>query len=149
MKNRITFERVGLLACLLILAGCVSTNTFVKSVEPNWTAIAVRPNLPYDQAWDATMDFLVKRFDMEMLSRTDGYLRTHWSYTWKGEFNQKYRIRIALKFSPDRKTLEIKTEAESGGEGKWVTGYDTRLRDFIRTELVELIGTPAEKGAIK
>ncbi|MFO7535469.1 MAG: hypothetical protein R6X19_07275 [Kiritimatiellia bacterium] len=149
MNKRITFQLAGLLACLLLLAGCVSSNTFVKSVEPNWNTITLRSGLSYDQAWDTTVDFLVKRFDMELLSRTDGYLRTHWSYTWKGEFTQKYRIRIALKFSPDRKTLEIKTEAESGGEGKRVAGYDTRLRDFIRTELAALIGTPAITGASK
>lgn len=147
MKSRRSVIQGVLSASLLLLSGCFSTNTFVKSVNPNWAAITVRTDLTYDQAWDHAADYLVKRFDMDLLSRTDGYLRTHWSYTWKGEFDKKYRVRVALKFSADRKTLEIKTEAESGGENKRVMGYDTRLKESIRADLTALIGIPAGTGA--
>jgi hypothetical protein len=95
------------------------------------------------------VDYLIKRFDMDLMSRADGYLRTHWSYTWKGELDPTYRVRVALKFSPDMKTLEVKTEAQSGGEGEWVTGYDTRLRDTIKMDLEALIGSAAVQEASK
>ena len=149
MKRRHSVIRGVLSAFLLLLSGCFSTSTFVKSVNPNWAGITVRADQTYDQAWDATADYLVKRFDMDLLSRTDGYLRTHWLYTWKGEYDKKYRVRVALKFSADRKTLEIKTEAQKGGENKWVLGYDTQLRESIRAELTDLIGIPAGTGAAK
>lgn len=149
MKKRSALNGAVLSALLFLLGGCFSPNFFVKSIEPDWSTIPVRSDLTYDKAWDATVDFLIKRYDIELLSRTDGYLLTHWSYTWKGEFDANYRVRIAMKFSPDRKSLELKTEAESGGEGKWIPGYDTRLRDFIRAELGGLVGSPAGTGASK
>jgi hypothetical protein len=143
---KMSVQRTGIAVLLLILTGCASTNPFVKSVTPHWSSLQVRSDQAYDRSWDSTLDYLVKRFDMEVLSRTDGFLRTDWLYTWNGEFDAAYRVRVTLKFTPDRRTLEVKTEAQSGGEGKWEAGYDTRLRDTIQADLGILIGASAGTG---
>ena len=142
MKKFASIRTLLFAMILPIFAGCMSVPTFVQSVNPAWTTIEVRTDVPYDASWDRVVDYLIKRYDMELLSRPDGYLRTHWLYTWTGEFDKNYRVKVAVKFAPDRKALEIKTEAESGGEGNWTPGYDTRLRDTIGNDLTTLVSPP-------
>ena len=128
--------------CLVVvcLAGCVAPRTFVKTMEPTWAAVEIRTDLPFDQAWEAIVDTLVKRFDLEVISRQDGYLRTNWLYTWTGKVRENYRVRVTAKFSPDHKKVEVKSEAEYGGAGMWVMGYDTRLLETIKTDVMGTIG---------
>ena len=142
-------RQASCLAAILMLAGCASTKTFVETLDPSWAALDVRTDVSYDRSWDRAVDYLVKRFDLEILSRTDGYLRTNWSHTWNGKLDEDYRVRVSLKFSPDRKTLEIKTEAEKGGPGHWVLGYDTRLTDMTRRDMVALVGVESKTGGTK
>jgi len=127
-------------AALTGLFGCTAPKTFVKSMEPSWTSVELRDDVAFDQAWESVVDTLVKRFDMEVLSRQDGYARTVWLYTWTGKVNENYRVRVTAKFSPDRKKVEIKSEAEFGGSGNWRMGYDVRLLQTVRTDIMGTIG---------
>ena len=36
--------------------------------------------------------------------------------------------------------IEIKSEAEHGGNGKWIQGYDTRLLETIKTDIMGKVG---------
>jgi hypothetical protein len=45
--------------------------------------------------------------------------------------------------------LEVKTEAEKGGDGQWVLGYDTRLSEVIHADLANLIGESPKAGEEK
>lgn len=146
MKSRFARTAFAWAAAGLLLAGCASPPVFIRSIHPDWRSVSVRMDRSYDQSWEAAVDYLIKRFDMEVLSRGDGFMCTHWSYTWKGEIDPAYRVRVALKFSPGRETLEIKTEAESLDDGEWVHGYDKRLREQVFTDLTALVGTPAATG---
>ena len=128
------------LAALLLLAGCVGPKTFVRTLEPAWASIQVRDDISYPDAWNGVVDTLVKRFDMEILSQQDGYARTTWLYTWTGKVQEDYRVRVTAKFSPDHKVVEIKSEAESGGPGNWVPGYDSRLLETIKTDIMGKVG---------
>ncbi len=125
---------------LLLLAGCIAPKTFVKTLEPTWATVEIRDDLPYEKAWEMVVDALVKRFDLEVLSEENGYLRTNWLYTWTGRVNERYRVRVTAKFTPDHKRLELKSEAEWGGAGMWSTGYDTRLLSTIKTDIMGSIG---------
>lgn len=134
---------VGMLVSLvgvLLFAGCMAPRTFVKTMEPTWASVELRTDLPYDQAWEAVVDTLVKRFDIEIMSRQDGYIRTTWLYTWTGTVKENYRVRVTAKFAPDHKKVEVKSEAEYGGTGNWVMGYDTRLLETIKTDVMGTIG---------
>jgi len=128
------------LALLALVAGCSTPKTFVRTTEPAWASVEMREDISYANAWSAVIDILVKHFDMEILSQQDGYARTTWSYSWTGKVDEDYRVRVTIKFSPDHKTVEIKSEAESGGPGHWVPGYDTRLLETIKTDIMGKIG---------
>lgn len=125
---------------LLGLSGCVAPQSFVKTLEPTWASVELRTEVDYDQAWEVIIDTLVKRFDLEVLSKENGYFRTNWLYTWTGCLNERYRVRVTGKFSPDRKKVELKSEAEFGGSGYWVQGYDTRLLNTIKSDIMGTIG---------
>jgi len=109
-------------------------------MEPTWASVEVRPDLPHEKAWQSVVDTLVKRFDLEVLEREDGYIRTGWLYTWTGQTSENYRVRVTVKCSPDHSKWEIKSEAEYGGPGKWVQGYDSRLLEQIKTDVMGSIG---------
>lgn len=127
-------------ALLLSCVSCIAPKTFVQTTDSSWATIELRPEVGYDQAWETLVDTLVRRFDMEVLSKQDGYLRTSWIYTWTGTLDENYRVRITSKFSSDRKSLDIKSEAEYGGPGRWVMGYDTRLLETIKSDIMGKLG---------
>jgi hypothetical protein len=139
MKRAIWAGGLGALL-LTALSGCMMPQTFVKTMEPTWATVEVRSEVSFDQAWESVVDVLVKRFDVEVMSRQDGYIRTTWLYTWTGTVTENYRVRVTAKFSPDRTKVEVKSEAEYGGAGQWVMGYDTRLLETIKTDIMGKIG---------
>jgi hypothetical protein len=144
MKNQLT--RFLTTASLLLLPGlglssCVGTpNTFVQTMEASWAAVELREDLPYEKAWGSLVDILTKRFDIEMLSKDDGYLRTVWLYNWTGSVSENYRVRVTAKFTTDKKVCQVKSEAEYGGSGRWVQGYDSRLLETLKTDVMGSIG---------
>ncbi len=125
---------------LTSIAGCGGPPNFVKSPEVSWAAVPVRSDITYDRAWDALIGLLVRHFDMEVLSKEDGYLRTTWYYRWTGKLTEDYRVRVIAKFNTDRTACEIKAEAEYGGPGDWVMGTDTRLLQEVQGAMLGTIG---------
>ena len=135
---------VGLLL-VVSLASCAPT-TFIKTMRPGWNVVEVREDLAYDDAWNSIVDLVSKEFDIEIISKEDGYLRTGWLYTWTGKLEESYKVRAVIKFSPDRKIVEIKSDAQfysSGffglGQG-WVMGMDERLTTTLRTDIMGKVG---------
>jgi len=86
------------------------------------------------------LGILVREFDLEVLSKEDGYIRTAWLYSWTGEYQSDYRVRVTAKFSDDRKKLDIKSEAQIQYDSKWIMGVDTRLLTTLKTDLMGTIG---------
>jgi hypothetical protein len=76
----------------------------------------------------------------QVLSKKNGYVRTNWLYTWTGTLNERYRVRVTVKFSPDHEKVEIKSEAEYGGIAGWIIGYDTRLLSTIKSDIMGNVG---------
>ena len=132
----------GIVLCaagMLVASGC-KPKSFVETSEPAWASTELRDDLTYDKAWASVVDTLVKHFDIEVLAKDDGYLRTSWLYTWTGKPQENYRVRVTAKFSPDHKICEVKSEAEYGGQGRWAVGYDTRLLSTLKTDFLGKIG---------
>ncbi len=125
---------------LISVTGCMAPKSFVKTMEPSWASVELRTGMDYETAWAAVVDTLVKRFDLEVLSKENGYIRTTWLYTWTGRVMENYRVRVTVKFSPDKTKCEIKSEAEYGGSGRWAMGYDSRLLATIKTDVMGTIG---------
>ena len=110
--------------------------------EPGWTSIEVRNGLPFEEAWEEAVDLLARRFDLEMISKDGGYIRTTWAYDWikPGEQSQNYRVRTVLKFSPDRRRIDLKTEAQYLNGRNWASGTDSRLLRTLKTDLMGVVG---------
>lgn len=137
-------KKVVLILCMVLVPLAVvscAPNTFVKTMEPSWASVEVREGISFEDTWNRCIDILIRQFDMEMLSKEDGYARTTWLYTWTGQLEGNYRVRVTIKFTPDKKIVNVKSEAEYGGYGYgWVRGYDTRLLETIKTDVMGSIG---------
>jgi hypothetical protein len=126
----------------VLLSSCATPRTFVQTIEPSWASIEIRDGVEYDVAWEAVVDTLVKRFDLAVLEKEHGYIRTAWLYSWTGEMNPRYRVSVIVKFSPDKSKVEIRSIAErrrSEG-GSWIQGSDTRLLETVKADIMGTIG---------
>lgn len=130
-----------LLIMAIVLTSCTPTN-FIRTSDASWSTVQLRENIEFDEAWNQVIDVLAKKFEMEMISKEGGYARTNWIYTWntKGTYTENYRNRVILKFSPDRTKVEIKTEAQFGAEGKWKNGFDSRLLQTVKQDIMGVVG---------
>ena len=143
MKRHVFMRMAVACVAVLVFSGCASTpRTFVKTMQPAWASVDIRADVGPDLAWESVVDTLVKRFDIEIMSRQDGYIRTNWLNTWTGKMQEDYRVRVTAKFSPDRKKVDFKSEAEFGGPGNWIIGYDSRLLETVKTDVIGKIGRP-------
>jgi hypothetical protein len=132
-----------LLLVVLSLIGCASIPaSFIITYEPGWASIEIREGMKYEAAWQEVTDVLAKKFELEMISKDGGYLRTSWIYTWwkVGERTENYRVRAIVKFSPDGRKVDIKTEANYLRGKQWLVGSDTRLLETVKTDIMGVVG---------
>lgn len=154
-------KKAGLGAILLCsfgiwMAGCNPINippaTYVETHDPGWKVIDLRQELDYDTAWQMLVDRIRKNYDIEIMDKDSGYLRTGWIYTESGTERSNYRSRVTLKFSPDKRKLELKADAlfhrmKTGSlSGRlirdygWVPGTDTQLLNDVYGDISALLG---------
>ena len=114
--------------------------TFVQTLEHSWVSIEVREDISYDRAWASVVDLIVRKFEAEILSKEDGYLRTTWLYTWTGELREDYRVRVTIKFVPDRSKVDIKSEANYLRGENWIIGSDTALLQTLKADIMGIVG---------
>lgn len=143
--KKISVSLIAFIAVCGLFSSCGSLqpSSFVKATDGGaWSSILIREDMTYDQAFNEVIDVVAKRFEMDMISKDGGYGRTNWSYTWndRGTYTEKYRTRVIFKFSNDRKKVDIKTEAEFGGDPNWIRGFDTRLLSTIKQDISGAVG---------
>lgn len=114
--------------------------TFIQILELSWVSIEIREDVGYDRAWASVVDLIVRKFEAEILSKEDGYLRTTWVYTWTGELREDYRVRVTVKFSPDRSKVDIKSEANYLRGENWIIGSDTALLQTLKADIMGIVG---------
>ena len=147
MSNKISFA-VLLVSSLLMIAfssGC-APKTFVRG-NPEWKTIEFNEYIAGDfgKAWERCVDTLAREYDIEMLDRDSGYLRTAWMYGISGGDTHSYRGRIIIKF-PELTTptsVDVKAEAQwLSNEGKliWDRGIDVDFQRDVYTELSGRLG---------
>lgn len=119
---------------VLSLAGCAPA-TFIETMNPNWASIEIRKDLEYNSAWEKVVDSLTRRFDLEVVTKESGYIRTGWLYTWTGKLDSAYKVRVTVKFSQNRRKVDIKSEAIY----KSYMGTDTLLVRTMKTDIMGVV----------
>ena len=107
-----------------------------------WNSVEIRDGMLFDQAWQEAVDVLAKKFELEMIAKDGGYVRSAWKYDWAraGEFRTDYRVRTFLKFSPNNKKVDLMTEAQYLNDNGWAAGTDTRLFHVVKTDIMGAVG---------
>lgn len=133
---------IALAVTMLAAFGCVHSapRSFSRTQAQGWSTIEVRDGIDYNRAWDTVLEILVKTFEIEAAIREEGYMRTGWLYSWSGEYISSYRVRVSVKFSPDRKRLQFLPEAQFLSGKNWTIGTDARLVSTVKTDLMGTIG---------
>lgn len=133
------------LLLILLLSSCVmniAPGSFVRTSEPGWTSMEFRDGISDDAAWQGVMDVIARRFEIEVLSKESGYLRTTWDYSWATDSTvEYYRVRVTVKMNYLQRRLDLKTEANYFDGASWVNGSDTRLLQTMKTDLGGLISS--------
>ncbi len=155
---------IFVLSAMLLLSSCALNVvqqpvpvSFVRASEPGWTSLQFRDGISDDAAWQGVMDVLARSFEIEVLSKDSGYLRTTWSYGWATDrIVDYYRVRVTIKMNYQQKRLDIKSEANylgverrgkiyqanyAGIPPQWISGSDTRLLQTMKTDLGGLISS--------
>ena len=143
--------RIKLLLLLLFLAiafvGCLvfPPDTFIKTFdEPGiWKSVEIREGITKDDLWKIVVDSLSQKYDLEVLEKDSGYLRSSWKYTYiiRGTVSDKYRSRIIVKFvGDDWEVAQVKCESNWLETRGWILGYDTRLLEDVYGDIQGRVG---------
>lgn len=148
-KQTLSYLVVFFVFSILLLITSCAPRTFIKTMTHSWNSVEIRKDLTYDQAWNSVVDLISKKFDIEILSKEDGYLRTGWLYSWTGKLKETYKVRAVIKFSPDKNVVEVKSEAQHYSKGflgigsGWIMGKDELLTTTLRTDIMGKVGRVA------
>lgn len=138
----------GVLLCCaaisMLVVGCAPV-TFVKT-QPGWKTIEFNDSITgnFDAAWQKCVDTIARDYDIEMLDKQSGYLRTAWIYGISGGVYNRYRGRITLKF-PELKAptkIDVKTDAQwlIDEPYRWEPGWDKTFQRDVYTALSGRLG---------
>ncbi len=134
---------------LLLLAGCGlgAPDSFMQMNRQYWESMDIKPTIKYDDAWQRVIYIITKKFELEMISKEDGYVRSSYGQSYFSEDlqNERYQIRIVAKFTPDRKKLEFKIESRMWDGKIWHNGSDVRVAANMRRDFLNSLGEPQTK----
>jgi len=137
------FWTIGILAIVLFVApGCkTAPETFIKTMEPGWKTVEVREGMEKEELWHAVLDTVARKYDIEVIAKDSGYLRSAWLHQITGTLREDYRSRIIVKFSQDWKKVDIKIESHFLVGGSWVIGYDFALLEDVYGDIQGKVGS--------
>jgi hypothetical protein len=126
------------------LGGCQSRpQTFIEQ-PATWNSVTIRKGLAKDAAWQKVADLLAKNYDLEVMNKDTGYIRTAYKLTMdrysNGQMESCYRKRVTAKIQSDADIIEIKTEAGWWDATCWVEGYDSGDLSTLKTDIAAVIG---------
>jgi hypothetical protein len=137
-------------AIILGGSGCatVPPTTFIQvrdTANTGWKTVELRDGLTYDDAWQVLVDTVAIKYDIETTDKDAGYLRSAWQYmTGRDQGTGEpfsYGRRMACKFAPDKKALQVKTEAYYEVRN-WPTvyGLDSAFNQDVFTSIAGKLG---------
>lgn len=146
MRTFTTFIGIG---CAVVLLGCGTgaPDSFMRMTKQYWEVVDIKPSIKYDDAWERVIYIITKKFELEMISKEDGYVRSAFgpSYFTEDMQNDKYQVRIVAKFTPDKKKLEFKIESRIWDGKIWLNGSDVRVAANMRKDFLNSLGEPQKK----
>jgi hypothetical protein len=149
MKNIYTIGLL-LIASSVLFNGCGTgaPESFMRMTKQYWEVIEVKASVKYDDAWQRVIYIVTKKFELEMISKEDGYVRSAFgpSYFSEDMTNDKYQVRIVAKFTPDRKKVEYKIESRIWDGKIWLNGSDVRVAANLRKDFVNSLVEPVKKN---
>ncbi len=141
--------RSAMVSIILVASGCGlgAPESFMQMNRQYWEIMDVKPSIKYDDAWQRVIYIITKKFELEMISKEDGYVRSAYGQSYFSEDlqNEKYQIRIVAKFSPDRKKFEFKIESRMWDGKLWHNGSDVRVAANMRKDFLNSLGEPQTK----
>ncbi|MEW5797835.1 MAG: hypothetical protein AB1728_02405 [Bacteroidota bacterium] len=144
-----TFNRFILAAFFVTLSGCGSgaPDSFMRMTKQYWEVVDIKPSIKYNDAWERVIYIITKKFELEMISKEDGYVRSAFgpSYFTEDMQNDKYQVRIVAKFTPDHKKLEFKIESRIWDGKIFLNGSDVRVAANMRKDFLNSLGEPQKK----
>jgi hypothetical protein len=131
------------LAFIMTFFGCASSPRSFQKGTAGDTTVLLRDGLDFDRAF-REVAFILNRhgFNSDTLQPEVGYIRTTWNYQWNDTGNtiETYRVRVICNFNPSRTQLILKVEAETSNGKGWISGFDTRAVETLRTDITQSIG---------
>lgn len=115
MRNSVT---IIMFLLIMMFAGCaIPPRTFMRTHdEPGiWKAVEIKSEMVNDKIWEVLVDTLSQKYDLEVLEKDAGYIRSSWKYTYfsGGKVVDRYRSRIVVKLTgiPDWGKVQVKCES--------------------------------------
>jgi|SRR5574344_792937 hypothetical protein len=127
---------------LIISIGTADAKKTWKKGQAEWAKIQLSENFNYDTAFNTVLDLITDKYEMDMINKDGGYIRTAWSYmrNKKGKQIKDQRIRVTIKFNHDRSQLQARTEVQKGGDDEWVDGEDVAASKQVRDDIHGVLG---------
>lgn len=144
-------NRFILAGFFLAISGCGSgaPDSFMRMTKQYWEVVNIKPTITYSDAWERVIYIITKKFELEMISKEDGYVRSAFgpSYFTEDMQNDKYQVRIVAKFTPDKKKLEFKIESRIWDGKIYQNGSDVRVAANMRKDFRNSLGEPQKRPA--
>ena len=134
------------------LSGCGggAPESFMRMTKQYWEVVDIKPGIKYNDAWERVIYIITKKFELEMISKEDGYVRSAYGASYFNEDMQKdnYQVRIVAKFTPDKKKVEFKIESRIWDGKIYQNGSDVRVAANMRKDFLNSLGDPQKKKAV-
>lgn len=141
------------LLSLTVISGCSTgaPDSFMRMTKQYWEVVDLKPTIRYDDAWQRMIYIITKKFELEMISKEDGYVRSAFgpSYFTEDMQNDKYQVRIVAKFTPDKKRMEFKIESRIWDGKIFQNGSDVRVAANMRLDFLYSLGEPPKRSSMQ
>ena len=130
---------------LIFSLGC-APKSFMRTYggQSNWKVVEVREDIQEEELWIKLVDTLSQKYDLQVIEKKSGYLRTAWAYTTVNALNNvndRYRSRIIVKINESEPIrVNIKCESNWLGSAGWESGYDSILLEDVYGDIQGKIG---------
>lgn len=133
-----------LLFAIMLMAFCggVEAKKTWKKGQAEWAKIQLNDHLTYDQAFGMALELVTDKYEVEMISKDGGYIRSAWNFLTdkKGKKIKDQRCRITIKFNHDKTQIQVKTETQKLQKDEWIDGEDVIISTQIKEDLRGVVG---------